>query len=152
MLDKVESRVGPEALEEQTENTSPSTPESDDVPYSVLTTCQKRWISVTTSLTTMFFNLSSYIYYPALFPLSKDLGVSIFLINLRSTSYRILAGIAPAFMGHMADNSGRRPVYILMFFLMIGANTGIAVQSSHPALLILPMVQSAGALGRSRLS
>lgn len=55
-------------------------------------------------------------------------------------------------MGDMADNSGRRPVYILMFTLMIAANVGIAVQKAYPALLVLRMVQSAGASGKPKFS
>lgn len=69
------------------------------------------------------------------------------LINLTVTSYLIVAAIAPALMGDMADQSGRRPIYILMFMFMIGANIGIALQKSYPALLVLRMLQSAGSSG-----
>ncbi|KAM0415688.1 hypothetical protein ACHAPT_013359 [Fusarium lateritium] len=95
----------------------------------------------------MFSTLSSYIYYPALTSVAQDLGVSLSLINLTVTSYLIVAGIAPAFLGDMADQSGRRPIYMLMFVLMISANIGIALQRSFPALLVLRMLQSAGSSG-----
>ncbi|KEZ40579.1 hypothetical protein SAPIO_CDS8492 [Scedosporium apiospermum] len=92
----------------------------------------------------MFSTLSSYIYYPALPLVSKDLGVSISLVNLTVTSYLVVAGIAPSFMGDLADSSGRRPAYMLMFALMLSANIGIAVQKTYAGLLALRMVQSAG--------
>ncbi|RSM08769.1 hypothetical protein CEP52_004468 [Fusarium oligoseptatum] len=117
---------------------------SDEPPYSVFTKWQKRWINMNSSFAAMFSTLSSYIYYPALTSVSQDLGVSLSLINLTVTSYLIVAGIAPAFLGDMADQSGRRPIYMLMFVLMISANIGIALQHSFPALLVLRMLQSAG--------
>lgn len=118
--------------------------ESDPGPYSIFTIWQKRWINFVISFAAMFSTLSSYIYYPALIPVPDELGVSTTLINLTVTSYLIVAAIAPAFMGDMADQSGRRPIYILMFAFMIGANIGIALQKSYPALLVLRMLQSAG--------
>ncbi|KAJ0121989.1 hypothetical protein J7T55_002500 [Diaporthe amygdali] len=115
--------------------------------YTVFTKGQKRFISLTASFAAMFSTLMSYIYYPALVPMSRSLGVSVSLINLTVTSYLIVAAIAPAFMGDMADQAGRRPIYILMFTLLIAANIGIALQNSYAALFVLRMLQSAGSSG-----
>ena len=120
---------------------------SIDQPYSIFTKWQKSWICIATSIAAMFSTLSSYIYYPALPLVSKDLGVSISLVNLTVTSYLVVAGIAPSFMGDLADSSGRRPAYMLMFALMLSANIGIAVQKTYAGLLALRMVQSAGSSG-----
>jgi len=95
----------------------------------------------------MFSTLSSYIYFPALVPMAADLGVSVALVNLTVTSYMVIAGVAPAFMGDLADQGGRRPAYILMFVLVVASNVGLALQNSYPALFVLRMVQSAGASG-----
>lgn len=122
----------------------------DQLPYSIFTPWQKRWINLLSSFAAMFSTMSSYIYFPALVPIADDLRVSVALINLTVTSYLIMAAVAPAFMGDMADQGGRRPIYILMFMLMLGANLGMAMQTSFPALLILRMLQSAGASGKSR--
>jgi MFS family permease len=116
-------------------------------PYTVFTKGQKRFISLVASFAAMFSTLMSYIYYPALVPMSRSLGVSVTLINLTVTSYLIVAAIAPAFMGDMADQAGRRPIYILMFTLLIGANIGMALQDSYAALFVLRMLQSAGSSG-----
>ncbi|KAI8947801.1 MFS general substrate transporter [Xylaria longipes] len=117
------------------------------VPHTVFTLWQKRSINLQSSFAAMFSTLSSYIYFPALVPMAKDLHVSVALINLTVTSYLIVAAIAPAFMGDLADQGGRRPVYLLMFLLMLGANIGMALQTSYPALLVLRTLQSAGASG-----
>ncbi|KAK8110456.1 Major facilitator superfamily transporter [Apiospora kogelbergensis] len=123
------------------------TSQSLSEPYTVSKPSQKLWISLITSFAAMFSTMSSFVYLPALVPISADLNVSLFLINLTVTSYLVVAGVAPAFMGDMADQNGRRPVYILMFSLMIAANVGMALQTSFPALLVLRMVQSAGSSG-----
>ncbi|KAI0430590.1 MFS general substrate transporter [Xylaria sp. FL1042] len=112
-------------------------------PYTVFTQWQKHWINLQSSFAAMFSTLNSYIYFPALVPIAKDLHVSVALINLTVTSYLIVAAVAPAFMGDLADQGGRWPVYILMFLLMLGANVGTALQTSFPALLVLRTLQSA---------
>lgn len=103
--------------------------------------------SYTASFGAMFSTLSSYIYFPALVPMAIDLGLSVSLVNLTITSYLIVAGIAPAFVGDIADQGGRRPAYILMFILGAASNVGLALQNSYAALFVLRMVQSAGASG-----
>ncbi|KAK1512467.1 uncharacterized protein CCOS01_14707 [Colletotrichum costaricense] len=125
---------------------------NEDELFTVFTKWQKHWISLSASFSAMFSTMSSYIYYPAIVPISRDLRVSVSLINLTVTSYLIIAAIAPAFMGDMADQSGRRPIFLLMFVLMIGANVGIALQSSFPALLVLRMLQSSGASGLTAIT
>ena len=129
---------------------APETPEKLNTAgplFSTFTKTEKRWITFAASYSAMFSGLSGFIYYPAVVPLQRGLGVSLQLINLTITSYLIVAGIAPAFMGDMADQLGRRPVYILTFSLYFAANIGLAVQNSYTALLILRMVQSAGSSG-----
>jgi MFS family permease len=95
----------------------------------------------------MFSGLSSFIYYPVLQHLANDLGVSLELVNLTITSYLVIAGLAPSIIGDMADFTGRRPVYVITFALYFAANIGLAVQHSYAALLVLRMLQSAGASG-----
>ncbi|MCJ1265605.1 hypothetical protein MMC22_005485 [Lobaria immixta] len=93
----------------------------------------------------MFSPLSSFIYYPCIDSIAKDLGVTVELINLTITSYMIVSGIAPAIIGDFADMVGRRPIYMITFTIYFAANVGLAAQRSYPALLILKMIQSAGA-------
>jgi len=121
--------------------------DADEPPFSIFTHREKKWISYVAAFGAMYSVLSSYIYFPALVPMAADLGVSVSLINLTVTSYMIMAGVAPAFMGGLADEGGRRPAYILMFVLVVASNIGLALQHSYAALFVLRMVQSAGASG-----
>jgi hypothetical protein len=136
-----ERYVGPQTKQE---------PLANAPPHSAFTQGEKQWISSAVSFSTMFSAMSGLIYYPVLVPVARDLGVSVSLINLTVTSYFVMAAVAPAFMGDMADQSGRRPVLLLLFVLMTAANVGIALQRSFAALLVLRMVQSAGASGEER--
>lgn len=69
------------------------------------------------------------------------------LINLTITTYMILQGLAPAFLGTFADTCGRRPAYILAFTIYTAANIGLALQKSYAALMVLRCIQSAGSSG-----
>lgn len=145
---KTEANVAEEHQpNDQSTDTERQDAASPQRPYTAFTKGQKRFISLVASFAAMFSTLMSYIYYPALVPMSRSLGVSVTLINLTVTSYLIVAAIAPAFMGDMADQAGRRPIYILMFTLLIAANIGMALQNSYAALFVLRMLQSAGSSG-----
>lgn len=62
---------------------------SSTVEYSVFSTGLKRYIVIAASCAGFFSPLSSQIYFPAVNTLSKDLNVSISLINLTMTSYMV---------------------------------------------------------------
>jgi hypothetical protein len=116
-------------------------------PFSVFTTGQKRWINWLASFGAMFSTLNSYIYFPAVVPIARDLNVSVTLVNLTITCYLVVAGIVPAIMGDLADHEGRRPAYLIMCALTVGANVGLALQRSYPALFVLRILQAAGSSG-----
>ena len=116
-------------------------------PYSVFTKRQKRYIVFMAAWGGFFSQLSTNIYFPALNVLSKDYNVSSELINLTVTAYMIFQGLAPTIYGDLADMAGRRPAYITGFAIYIGANIGLALQSSYPALFVLRCLQSSGSSG-----
>lgn len=118
-----------------------------NVPYSIFTRAQKRWIVLCIAFAGMFSPLSSFIYYPAINSLAMDLGTSIEAVNLSITTYMIVSGITPSILGDAADQIGRRPAYVFAFSLYIVANIGLALQKSYPALLVLRMIQSVGSSG-----
>ncbi|KAI0109245.1 major facilitator superfamily transporter [Nemania sp. FL0031] len=125
------------------------TPSSTDSipPFSIFTTLQKRWILFLTGFAGAFSPLSSFIFYPAIVPIARGLGVTVGLVNLALTTYLIVSGIVPSILGNAADKIGRRPVYILALFIYFAANIGLAAQNSYAALLVLRMLQSAGVSG-----
>lgn len=119
-------------------------PSTTKIAYSTFSISQKRLVVFLTAFTSLFSPLSSFIYYPAITFIAQDLDISLEMINLTITSYTLISGIAPALLGDMADTLGRRPIYIGMMAVYIGANIALALQHSYAALVILRMVQSFG--------
>ncbi|KAF9733301.1 hypothetical protein PMIN06_007503 [Paraphaeosphaeria minitans] len=121
-------------------------------PYTLFSQGERRGIVVLIALAAWFSTLSSFIYYPAIPIVAKDLHSSISMINLTVTSYLIVSAIAPALVGDAADTFGRRPLYVVTLILYVVANVGIAKQQSAVALLLLRMLQSAGISGTFSVS
>ena len=128
------------------------TPTPLSQPYSCFTKRQKWVIILLSTFAASFSPLSSFIFFPAITPLSDSLKVSKDKINLTITSYMIIAGLAPALLGDLADNIGRRLVYLLIMSIYCLANIGLALQTNWAALFVLRMVQSAGSAGKCVLS
>ena len=117
-------------------------------PYSSFAKPHKWLIILLATFAASFSPLSSFIFFPTVTALSESLQVSITKINLTITSYLIVAGIAPAILGDLADSVGRRVVYLLMMTIYCTANIALAIQRSWAALFVLRMVQSVGSAGR----
>jgi MFS family permease len=98
-----------------------------------------------------FSPLSANIYFPALSYIAQDLHVSLELINLTITAYSICQCITPSITGDLADMVGRRPVYLLVLKVYLAANLGLTLQRTYAGLLVLRMIQSAGASGKKFL-
>ncbi|KAL8893268.1 MAG: hypothetical protein Q9192_005436 [Flavoplaca navasiana] len=127
-------------------------PNSQEDPYSTFTKSQKRWIILLIAMAGFFSPLSANIYFPAINYLSRDLSISLELINLTITAYLVCQGIVPSIIGDTADMIGRRPVYIAAFVVYLAANIGLALQNSYAALLVLRILQSSGSSGTIALA
>ncbi|KKK19612.1 hypothetical protein ARAM_006409 [Aspergillus rambellii] len=132
--------------EKETEATPATTEEQPQV-YSTFSKAQTRMIVAMVTLASFFSPLSGQIYYPVMPTLVKSYHLTPALINLTITTYMILQGLAPSFMGTFADSGGRRPAYIIAFTIYTAANIGLALQNSYAALMILRCIQSAGSSG-----
>jgi len=119
--------------------------------HSVLNKYEKVYIIFMAALAGFFSPISSQIYFPALPTLAQYYEKTTTLINLTVTTYMIIQGIAPAFVGNFADISGRRPAYILAFTIYTAANIGLAVHNNYGALLGLRCLQSAGSSATSSI-
>ncbi|KAI8380282.1 major facilitator superfamily domain-containing protein [Blakeslea trispora] len=113
-------------------------------PYSVLSNRYKLVVVTIASMSAFFSPFSSNIYYPCLNALQKDMHVSSSLIGLTITMYMVLQGISPPFWGTIADSVGRRPIFIITFFIYILACIGLACAPNYAALITLRMLQSFG--------
>ncbi|KAF2162446.1 hypothetical protein M409DRAFT_37421 [Zasmidium cellare ATCC 36951] len=128
-----------------TEKQQPSSHESQE--YCILPEWQKIALMLTASFAAIISPISSSIYLPAVNVLSRDLGVSISLINVTISTYLIFQGIAPSFTAALSENFGRRPAYMMCFVIYLGANIGLALQSDYAALVVLRCMQSSGSSG-----
>ncbi|KAK0101615.1 hypothetical protein ONS95_006778 [Cadophora gregata] len=132
--------------EKNTDNAVP-TVSGSPLPFSVFSKGQKRIIVGLVALAAWFSTLSSFIYYPAIPLIAKDLSLSIAQINMSITTYMAVSAIAPSITGDASDIYGRRPLYLFTLGLYLIANIGLACQSTFAGLLLLRMLQSAGISG-----
>ncbi|KAH7324876.1 major facilitator superfamily domain-containing protein [Stachybotrys elegans] len=112
--------------------------------YSILTTWEKRGLVAAATFIALFSPLSAQIYLPAITSIAQELDISNSQVNLTITTYMILQGIVPMFVGSLADSGGRRPAYMLCFTIYIAANIGLALAPSYGAILGLRALQSSG--------
>ncbi|OTB17279.1 hypothetical protein K445DRAFT_56971 [Daldinia sp. EC12] len=124
---------------------SADTPPVEEIPprFTVYEPWQKRLIVLSAAFSALFASWTAQIYLPALNIAAADLHVSTTRINLTVTSYMILQGVTPIFIGGFADTAGRRPAYLICFLLYIVANVGLAKSDSYGSLIGLRCFQSA---------
>ncbi|KAF2472723.1 MFS multidrug transporter-like protein [Lindgomyces ingoldianus] len=154
-VSQVGIRVNDEEAKEKYENNATnvsSDNNADDKPYSVFTHNEKRIIVLCAGLSQFFSPISGQIYFPSLNAIAADLHVSNSLVNLTITTYLIMQGLAPAFVGGFSDSSGRRPTYFICFIIYAAANIGLGVQNNYTALMVLRCLQSAGGSGTVALA
>ncbi|KAF2656836.1 MFS general substrate transporter [Lophiostoma macrostomum CBS 122681] len=149
--DRAQDQQLNEKEQEDVENGT-SQHQMENKPYSVFSHNEKRLIIICCGLSMFFSPVSGQIYFPSLPAIAADLNVSMSLVNLTITSYLILQGIAPAFVGGFSDSSGRRPAYFICFVVYCGANLGLALQNDYATLIVLRCLQSAGSSGTVALA
>lgn len=121
-------------------------------PYTVFSKTSKRIIVLLCAIAGFFSPFSAFTYFPALEYMAADLDVSLQLMNLTITVYLVVQGVIPAVLGDLADQIGRRPVYLIVLSVYVAACIGLALQKSYTALVVLRMLQSAGSSGQSVIS
>ncbi len=120
--------------------------------YSVFTAWEKRMIVLAVSVAAFFSPVTAQIYLPALNVIAADFRVTSAQINLTMTTYMILQGITPMFVGGLADGLGRRPAYMVCFLIYIVANIGLALCKNYATLMVVRCLQSAGSSSTIALS
>ena len=133
-----ESSLAKQEPESHTPTNTPATA------YSTFSSGTKILLVLMTVFATFFSPFSSFVYLPAITPIAEYYHRSISDIDLSVTLYQVMQAVAPLFFGDLSDQLGRRPVYMLTFAIYVGANIGLALQSSYAALLVLRALQSTG--------
>ncbi|TLD26569.1 hypothetical protein PspLS_05200 [Pyricularia sp. CBS 133598] len=106
----------------------------EDFAYTVFEPYQRRFAVLLCALAGFFSPFSAFTYFPAIEYISEDLGVSNQLINMTITVYLVVQGIVPAFFGDLADQIGRRPVYLVILAIYAASCIGLALQSLGPVV------------------
>lgn len=116
-------------------------------PYTVFTMLEKCCIVAMISYASWSANLSTFIFLPALKPLSEAFEVSVDKINLIITVYMAVGAVIPLFVGDAADVLGRRAAYVVTLFLFAMANLCLALSDSYERFLGFRMLQAVGQSG-----
>jgi multidrug resistance protein len=149
---KEEANDEPEVIAERS-STNAEVGHASDRPCTVFTR-PERWLITLIMGTAMFFSpMTANIYFPAMPTLAKETSSTIQEINPTITTYLILQGLSPLFVGGLADKFGRRPIYLVTFTIYVAASLGLSLnKSSYAALLALRTLQSAGCSATAAIS
>lgn len=120
--------------------------------YTVFTRLEKCCIVAMISYASWSANLSTFIFLPALKPLSEAFQVSVDKINLTITVYMAVGAVVPLFVGDAADVLGRRAAYVVTLSLFAASNLCLALADSYETFLGLRMLQPVGQSGASPLN
>lgn len=120
--------------------------------YTVFTRLEKCCIVAMVSYASWSANLSTFIFLPALIPLSNAFEVSVDKINLIITVYMAVGAVVPLFVGDAADVLGRRAAYVVTLSLFATANLCLALAGSYGTFLGLRMLQAVGQSGASQVN
>lgn len=120
-------------------------------PYTVFTRLEKCCIVAMISYASWSANLSTFIFLPALKPLSEAFEASVDSINLVITVYMAVGAAVPLFVGDAADVLGRRAAYVVTLALFATANVCLALAGSYETFLGLRMLQAVGQSGASQV-
>lgn len=116
-------------------------------PFSAFALWQKRVIVSLGAAAGWFSTSSSFIFFPAIPFLARDLHQSTERINLTVTSYLIASGVFPSIVAGLSDVYGCRLIFIVTLGSYVAVNIGLALQRSFGVLLALRMLQSAAISG-----
>ncbi|RMZ66809.1 MFS transporter [Pyrenophora seminiperda CCB06] len=125
---------------------------TSEPPYSVFSKGMKSWTVFLVSVSALISPFGAAMFLPALNAISDVLHITPSQVNISITTYMIAQAIAPAFLGTLSDNSGRRLTFIICFIIYSIGNIGLALQTSYTALLILRMLQAVGGTAAIALS
>ncbi|ORX59444.1 MFS general substrate transporter [Hesseltinella vesiculosa] len=92
----------------------------------------------------MLSPMAATIYYPALFYIQRDFQASDLMVNASISVFTFITAIFPLFWSSLSDNLGRRPVYLISFFITIVGNLGCALATNMAMFLGFRIVSAMG--------
>ncbi|KAL8643680.1 MAG: hypothetical protein Q9226_008193 [Calogaya cf. arnoldii] len=92
--------------------------------YTVFPKWKKVYIVSLITFAAWFSTLSSFIYYPVITFIARDLHTTVANVNLTVTAYMLVSGIVPVLIGDLANQAGRRLTYVIALLVYFCANVG----------------------------
>ncbi|KAL1878009.1 hypothetical protein Daus18300_002363 [Diaporthe australafricana] len=143
--------IQPASTEEKVTNEPESQMSEAFEAYTIFTRAERCFIIAMISYVSWSANFSTFIFLPALKPLSEAFHVSVGKINLIITVYMAVGAVVPLFVGDAADVLGRRAAYIVTLALFATANLCLALADSYETFLCMRMLQAVGQSGAKTL-
>ncbi|KAJ5902164.1 hypothetical protein N7495_002692 [Penicillium taxi] len=114
--------------------------------YSIFGKYEKWFLVGMAAVTGLFSPLPANIYFPALVTLAKVFDRSTEELNLTVTVYLVMQGVSPMLWGPLSDRLGRRPIFLVCLFILIGSSIGLALcpTSAFWLLLLMRIFQAGG--------
>ncbi|ODV79978.1 putative plasma membrane transporter of the major facilitator superfamily [Suhomyces tanzawaensis NRRL Y-17324] len=119
-------------------------PPLDPPPYTIFQKGEKAILMLILSLIGFCSAISSPIYFPALPTLTSYFKVSEAVINLSVVAYLVFQGIAPTFVGSVADVIGMRPVLVLSAVVFTASCFALSQTNVYWLFAVLRCIQAAG--------
>ncbi|EDO16706.1 hypothetical protein Kpol_1003p11 [Vanderwaltozyma polyspora DSM 70294] len=117
---------------------------TDSPPYSRFGRTEKSLLIIQCAFTGFFSSVAGAIYYPVLTVIEKKFNITEELVNITVVVYFIFQGLAPSFMGGLADSLGRRPVVLFSILVYCCACIGLALSQNYTQIVVLRCLQAAG--------
>ncbi|KAL8861057.1 MAG: hypothetical protein Q9178_002570 [Gyalolechia marmorata] len=123
--------------EEEHLESSYATSHIPPIPYTIFTLPPPRH-NLDPYLTMLASPLTATIYLPLLPLLAAHFHVSLQAINLTLTLYIVFQALSPLLFAIASDIFGRRPIYLITFFVYTLSSLGLALnRTGYPGLLVL---------------
>lgn len=113
-------------------------------PYSRFDRKYKMVLVLQCAYTGLFSTMAGAIYYPVLSVIEKQFHITEEMVNITVVVYFIFQGLAPTFMGGLADSLGRRPVVLSAIIVYFCACVGLACAQNYSQIVGLRCLQAAG--------
>ncbi|KAJ2855559.1 hypothetical protein GGI22_004094, partial [Coemansia erecta] len=116
-----------------------------ELPYSPFSSKTKMMIVAIIALTGLVSSFSINAYYPSIQQVRDDLHTTQSAVTWTITTYLVGFAVFPLIWSNLADRYGRKPIYMVSMLIFTGGSIGCALSKSLVTLIILRIVQAAGA-------
>ncbi|KAJ2797622.1 hypothetical protein H4R21_004248, partial [Coemansia helicoidea] len=115
-----------------------------ELPYAPFSELQKAIIIAIVTAIALANPLALDMYYPSLLTIRDELGTTQSGITWTITAFFMTVAITPMVWSNLADQIGRKPVYLVAMAIYAAGSIGCALSQSLPVLVVSRIVQACG--------